>query len=124
MDSPEPLAMPAQKRPRFKQLALKRQRSAALTSHHGQGSAGKPLERATRSLVVDLHNSASFPTLAVGILVGALREAGQDVEVLSPLAHDVVPLQRERRETVFDDPTLHAVADQYEPQWRTPPRSN
>ena len=103
MDSPEPLAMPAQKRPRFKQLALKRQRSAALTSHHGQCSAGKPLERAARSLIVDLHNSASFPTLAVGILVGALREAGQDVEVLSPLAHDVVPLQRERRETVFDD---------------------
>ena len=30
----------------------------------------------TRSLVVDLHNSASFPTLAVGILLGALREAG------------------------------------------------
>ena len=57
----------------------------------------------TRSLVVDLHNSASFPTLAVGILLGALREAGHQVELLSPLAHDVVILQREHRETFWDD---------------------
>jgi len=57
----------------------------------------------TRSLVVDLHNSASFPTLSVGILVGALREAGHEVELLSPLAHDVLALQREHQETFWDD---------------------
>ncbi|HIF39558.1 MAG TPA: radical SAM protein [Planctomycetes bacterium] len=103
MDSPEPLEVPVHARPRSKPQTLKGRRFNSRTSHHGQGSSGETLERATRSLVVDLHNSASFPTLAVGVLVGALREAGQDVEVLSPLAHDVVPLQRERREIFFDD---------------------
>jgi anaerobic magnesium-protoporphyrin IX monomethyl ester cyclase len=35
-----------------------------------------------RVLIVDLNNFTSFPTLAVGILVAALRRAGHDVQVL------------------------------------------
>jgi anaerobic magnesium-protoporphyrin IX monomethyl ester cyclase len=51
-----------------------------------------------RVLLVDLNNFASFPTLAVGILVASLRNAGFDARVLVPLAHDVPATERERRE--------------------------
>ncbi len=48
------------------------------------------------SLVVDLNNFASFPTLAVGILVAALRNAGHQVNLLVPLAYDVPASAREK----------------------------
>ena len=46
--------------------------------------------RGRRFLVVDLNNFASFPTLAVGLLVAALRNRGHRVDVLCPLAHDEI----------------------------------
>jgi radical SAM superfamily enzyme YgiQ (UPF0313 family) len=55
-----------------------------------------------RLLIIDLNNFASFPTLAVGVLVAALRGRGHRVEVLCPLAHDVPATERERRETWVD----------------------
>lgn len=55
-----------------------------------------------RLQIVDLNNFASFPTLAIGLLVAALRDQGHQVDVLSPLAHDVPATQRERRETLLD----------------------
>lgn len=55
-----------------------------------------------RLLVVDLNNFASFPTLAIGLLVASLRGRGHRVEVVCPLAHDVPATQRERRETFVD----------------------
>lgn len=82
----------------------------------GQGTG-----RRVRSLLVDLNNFSTFPTLAVGILVAALRNAGHEAEVLSPLAHDVPAAERERRERRWDDwarrlhlsqdPRLTAVRD-------------
>ncbi len=55
-----------------------------------------------RVLLVDLNNFASFPTLAVGLIVAALRNRGDEVEVICPLAYDVPAVQRERRETLAD----------------------
>ncbi len=55
-----------------------------------------------RLLIVDLNNFASFPTLAIGLLVASLRERGHRVDVLCPLAHDVPATERERRETLLD----------------------
>lgn len=56
-------------------------------------------ERAHRRVVfVDLNNFSTFPTLAVGLLVASLRNAGLEVEVVCPLAHDVPAAERERRE--------------------------
>ncbi|HET7410336.1 MAG TPA: hypothetical protein VFJ13_09045, partial [Paracoccaceae bacterium] len=55
-----------------------------------------------RILIVDLNNFASFPTLAIGLLTAALRNAGHQVDVLCPLAFDVPATQRERRETLLD----------------------
>lgn len=52
--------------------------------------------------MVDLNNFASFPTLAVGLLIAALRNRGHQVELISPLAHDVPSALRERRETRLD----------------------
>jgi radical SAM superfamily enzyme YgiQ (UPF0313 family) len=46
-------------------------------------------------LLVDLNNFASFPTLAVGLLIAALRNAGHDARLLVPLAHDVPATLRE-----------------------------
>lgn len=57
----------------------------------------------TRALLVDLNNFARFPTMAVGYLVAALRGAGGEVEVLSPLAHGAPPTERERPDTRLDD---------------------
>lgn len=63
-----------------------------------------PAQAATslRLHIIDLNNFASFPTLAIGLLVAALRDQGHRVDVLSPLAHDVPATQRERRETLLD----------------------
>src|ERR1700674_4076534 len=55
-----------------------------------------------RVLIVDLNNSATFPTLTVGVLVSALRQEGHEVQVLCPLAHDVPAAERERQENWFD----------------------
>jgi len=53
-------------------------------------------------LMVDLNNFSTFPTLAIGILVAALRNASYDVQLISPLAHDVPAAERERAETYKD----------------------
>ena len=53
-------------------------------------------------MIVDLNNFSTFPTLAVGILVASLRNAGHDAEVLCPLAHGVIAAVRERRESYVD----------------------
>lgn len=42
-----------------------------------------------RVLVIDLNNFSRYPTLPVGIIVAVLRQAGMDVQVLSPLARGV-----------------------------------
>lgn len=57
---------------------------------------------AHRAVFVDLNNFATFPTLAIGLLVASLRNAGYQVDVLCPLAHDVPAVQRERRERWID----------------------
>ena len=56
-----------------------------------------------RVLIVDLNNFATFPTLAIGTLVASLRNAGHQVRLMSPLAHDVPATERERAETKLDD---------------------
>lgn len=63
----------------------------------------RPLN-STRSkvLIVDLNNMATFPTLAVGLLLASLRNAGFDARLLSPLAHDVPAAERERPDTYAD----------------------
>jgi anaerobic magnesium-protoporphyrin IX monomethyl ester cyclase len=77
------------------------------------GPQGGSLERSTihsrsshsrsrRVLIVDLNNFASFPTLAIGLLVATLRNAGHRVDVLCPLAYDVPAVARERRELIID----------------------
>lgn len=53
-------------------------------------------------LFVDLNSFVSFPTLAVGLLVAALRKCGHRVEVLCPLAFDAPAVERERREWFGD----------------------
>jgi anaerobic magnesium-protoporphyrin IX monomethyl ester cyclase len=58
--------------------------------------------RKRRVLIVDLNNFATFPTLTVGVLVSALRQAGHEVQVLCPLAHDVPAAERERQENWID----------------------
>lgn len=59
--------------------------------------------RATHhALVVDLNNFATFPTMAVGILVAAMRNAGHRVTVVSPLANDAPAVERERPDTFLD----------------------
>jgi radical SAM superfamily enzyme YgiQ (UPF0313 family) len=57
---------------------------------------------AYRATLVDLNNFATFPTLAVGLLVAALRNAGFDALLISPLAHDVPAAEREHREGLID----------------------
>jgi len=65
--------------------------------------ASRPLNTASRSvLLVDLNNFSSFPTLAVGLLVASLRNAGCEVRLISPLAHDVEATEREHAETIVD----------------------
>jgi anaerobic magnesium-protoporphyrin IX monomethyl ester cyclase len=54
------------------------------------------------ALLVDLNNFATFPTLAVGILISALRQAGHTVQLLVPLEYDVPATERERVESRLD----------------------
>lgn len=54
-------------------------------------------------LIVDLNNFASFPTLAVGLLVAALRDAGHQVELICPLAYTAPATVREQQENRLDD---------------------
>jgi len=58
--------------------------------------------RARKVLLVDLNNFSTFPTLAVGLLVASLRNAGFTVQLISPLAHGVPAVERERQETYLD----------------------
>ncbi|HEY0984105.1 B12-binding domain-containing radical SAM protein [Schlesneria sp.] len=53
-------------------------------------------------LIVDLNNFATFPTLAIGLLVASLRKAGFDVDVLCPLSHGVPAVAREKQEGRID----------------------
>lgn len=53
-------------------------------------------------MIVDLNNFSSFPTLAIGLLVASLRNAGFEASVVCPLAYGVLAAQRERRETPLD----------------------
>lgn len=57
---------------------------------------------APKILIVDLNNFAYYPTIAIGYMVAALRQASFDVEILSPLAHGVPSAQREKQETLRD----------------------
>lgn len=70
----------------------------------GGGSPHIEAREATphRTLIVDLNNFATFPTLAIGILVASLRKAGFETQVLSPLACNVPASEREHRETFKD----------------------
>jgi len=74
---------------------------ASSTHRSGQIRSARS-DSAYRVAMVDLNNFATFPTLAVGILVASLRKAGFDVEVLSPLDHDVPAAERERQEWYGD----------------------
>lgn len=53
-------------------------------------------------LLVDLNKFATFPTLAIGLLVASLRNSGFNVEVISPLAHDVPAAHREKKENIIE----------------------
>ena len=55
-----------------------------------------------RVLIVDLNIFANFPTMAIGLLVASMRNAGLNVDVLAPLAFDAPASQRERRERWSD----------------------
>lgn len=61
-----------------------------------------PTSSGLRLLIVDLNNFASFPTLAIGLLVASLRGRGHRVDVMCPLAHDVPATERERQESWVD----------------------
>lgn len=73
-----------------------------VTIEPGAGGAAPHPARRLRILIVDLNIFASFPTYAVGLLAASLRGRGHVVELICPLAHDVPPFQRERRETRVD----------------------
>lgn len=81
--------------------------SAARPAVHPEfvGVSGSPVQALNasghRALLVDLNNFASFPTLAVGILVASLRNAGFDAQVIVPLAYDVPASVREREESIW-----------------------
>ena len=55
-----------------------------------------------RATLIDLNNSATFPTLAIGLLIATLRKHGHAVELVSPLAHDVPGVVREAPESLGD----------------------
>lgn len=83
-----------------------------LDAHHARGRRARSPDAVTatpiataarhRALLVDLNNFSTFPTLAVGILVAALRRAGHDARLLVPLAYDVPASDRERAEWIGD----------------------
>jgi radical SAM superfamily enzyme YgiQ (UPF0313 family) len=51
-----------------------------------------------KAVLIDLNNFATFPTLALGLLVASMRNSGLDVDVICPLAHDVPAAEREHKE--------------------------
>lgn len=59
-------------------------------------------ENKHKVLILDLNNFATFPTLAVGIIISSLREASFDVELITALSHDKSALSRENRERIID----------------------
>ncbi|MBP7002456.1 radical SAM protein [Amaricoccus sp.] len=77
-------------------------RSVGIAPSLAEGGAPGESRRVARVLIVDLNNFATFPTLAVGLLVARLREAGHVVEVLCPLNLNVRGAQREHRDTLRD----------------------
>ena len=81
-------------------------------------STGPASARALRVLIVDLNNFARFPTLAIGLLVAALRDRQNRVEVLCPLAHDVPATERERREHWLDHLRRRAHLSDWQPFMR------
>ena len=68
-------------------------------------------------LFVDLNNFASFPTLAVGILIAALRDRGHDTRLIVPLAYDVPAVEREKVERLQHD-LMRRVHLSTNPLWR------
>jgi anaerobic magnesium-protoporphyrin IX monomethyl ester cyclase len=78
-------------------------RSAISPYPAGQERTRGETRRGLKIALVDLNNFSTFPTLAVGILVASLRNAGHEVEVVVPLAYDVPAAERERRERRLDD---------------------
>lgn len=62
-----------------------------------------PRRQGRKVLMIDLNNFATFPTLAIGILVAALRNSGHIVRLMCPLSHDVPAAEREYRESFVDD---------------------
>lgn len=56
-----------------------------------------------RVLIIDLNNFASYPTIAVGYLIAALRRDGYDVRLESPLSHGLPAMAREQPETRMSD---------------------
>lgn len=73
-----------------------------------------------RVLLVDLNNFAHYPSIAVGLLVAALRGREHSVRVFSPLAHGVLSLPRERVETWRDG--LERRISFSTRRWLHPPR--
>ena len=67
-----------------------------------------------RAFIVDLNNFSTFPTLAVGLLVAALRREGIGTEVLCPLNLGVKTLPREHRDTLAD----HLARRLHHASWR------
>lgn len=72
------------------------------SSPSARASGGTSARIRREILIVDLNNFARFPTLAIGLLVAALRARGHRVRVLCPLEHDVAAAERERQETLLD----------------------
>lgn len=66
------------------------------------------------AFIVDLNNFSTFPTLAVGLLVAALRRDGIPTEVLCPLNLGVTLLPREQRDTYVD----HLARRLHHASWR------
>ncbi len=59
-------------------------------------------ETSANVLIVDLNIFANFPTMAIGLLVAAMRNDGLNVDVLAPLAFDAPASERERQESLLD----------------------
>ncbi|WP_395670275.1 B12-binding domain-containing radical SAM protein [Phenylobacterium sp.] len=62
----------------------------------------EPTPIGLRVVVVDLNNFYTFLTLAIGILLASLRNAGFEADLLSPLAYDVPAVERERPDRYLD----------------------
>ncbi|MBU6166117.1 MAG: radical SAM protein [Alphaproteobacteria bacterium] len=76
-------------------------RDAAAARQGGAAAIAGPARVRHRVVIVDLNNFASFPTLAIGLLVAALRNAGHDARLLVPLAYDVPASVREKPDRLW-----------------------